>query len=142
VTTLFAGRNIDNDPQVLFTNIIGRGLVINNVRSGLGHDGRGERGRGRGRGQNYTGSTNTTNKGLCGNLGTNVLDYDKNYSADLMRTMCYNLWQYVRTNYGRDISNELQNKITVDIIEPVHSAEVLRRHGLSYDLDKETCNGQ
>jgi hypothetical protein len=38
--------------------------------------------------------------------------------------------QYVRTNYGQDISNELQNKITVDIIEPVHSAEVMRKHGL------------
>jgi hypothetical protein len=37
---------------------------------------------------------------------------------------------YVGTNYGQDISNELQNKITVDIIEPVHSAEVLRKHGL------------
>jgi hypothetical protein len=34
------------------------------------------------------------------------------------------------TNYGQKISNELQNKITVDIIEPVHSAEVLRKHVL------------
>jgi hypothetical protein len=34
----------------------------------------------------------------------------------------YQSWQ--------DISNELHNKITVDIIEPVNSAEVLRKHGL------------
>jgi hypothetical protein len=38
--------------------------------------------------------------------------------------------QYVGTNYGQDMINELQNKISVDIIEPVHSAEVLRKHGL------------
>jgi hypothetical protein len=36
--------------------------------------------------------------------------------------------QYVGTNYGQDISNELQNKITVTIVEPVHTIEVLTRH--------------
>jgi hypothetical protein len=38
--------------------------------------------------------------------------------------------QYVGNNYGQEIINELKNKITVDIIEPVHSAELLRKHGL------------
>jgi hypothetical protein len=47
-----------------------------------------------------------------------------------MRTSWEKLVQYVGTNYGQDISNELHNKIYVDIIEPVHSAEVLRKHGL------------
>jgi hypothetical protein len=47
-----------------------------------------------------------------------------------MRTSWEKLVQYVGTNYGQDISNALHNKITVDMIEPVHSAEVMRKHGL------------
>jgi hypothetical protein len=104
----------------------GRGGGRNNGRGGRGHGGRG----GRGRGQNYTGSANTTNKGMCANLGTNVFDYGQKSAADLMRTSWKKLVQYVGTNYGQDISNELHNKIYVDIIEPVHSSEVLRKHGL------------
>jgi hypothetical protein len=102
----------------------GQGGGRNNDRGGRGHGGRG-----RGRGQNYTGSENTTKKGMCANLGTNVFDYGQKSAADLMRTSWEKLVQYVGTNYGQDISNELQNKIYVDIIEPVHSAEVLRKHG-------------
>jgi hypothetical protein len=108
----------------------GRGGGRNNGRGGRGHGGRGGRGRGRGRGQNYTGSANTTRKGLCASLSTNVFDYGQKSAADLMRTSWEKLVQYVGTNYGQDISNELKNKISVDIIEPVHSAEVLRKHGL------------
>ena len=36
--------------------------------------------------------------------------------------------QYVGTNYGQDISNELQNKLTVYLVEPVHVPEVIARH--------------
>jgi hypothetical protein len=107
----------------------GRGGGRNNGRGGRGHDRCGG-GHGRGRGHNYTGSANTTKKGLCANLGTNVFDYGKNSAADLMHTFWEKLVQYVGINYGQDISNELQNTITVDIIEPVHYAEVLRKHGL------------
>jgi hypothetical protein len=98
----------------------------NNGRGGRGYGGHG----GRGRGHNYTGSANTTKKGLCANLGTNVFDYGQKYAADLMRTSWEKLVQYVGTNHEQDISNKLQNKISVDIIEPVHYAEVLRKHGL------------
>jgi hypothetical protein len=84
VTTLFAGRNISNDPQVIFPKMSGRGVERNNVFGGRGHGGRG--GRGFGRGQNYTDSANTTKKGLCGSLSTNVFDYDQKSAADLMRT--------------------------------------------------------
>jgi hypothetical protein len=38
--------------------------------------------------------------------------------------------QYVGTNYGKDINNELQNKITVFLIEPVHTNDVLMRHSV------------
>jgi hypothetical protein len=81
-------------------------------------------------GQNYTGSANTTKKGLCANVGTNVFYYGKKSSADLMRTSWEKFVQYVGTTYGQDINNELQNKISVEIIEPVHSAEVLMKYGL------------
>jgi hypothetical protein len=106
----------------------GRGGGRNNGRGGRGHGGRG--GRGCGRGQNYTDLANTKKKGLCANIGTNVFYYGQKSAANLMRTSWDKLVQYVCTNYGQDISNELQNKISVDIIEPVHSAEVLRKHGL------------
>jgi hypothetical protein len=66
---------------------------------------------------------------MCANLGTNVFGYGQKSAADLMHTSWERLVQYVGTTYGQDISNELQNKITVDIIEPVHSAEVLRKNG-------------
>jgi hypothetical protein len=59
-----------------------------------------------------------------------VFDYDQKSASYLMRTSWEKLVQYVGTNYGQDIRNELQNKITVYIIEPVHYAEVLRKHVL------------
>jgi hypothetical protein len=77
----------------------------NNDRGGRGRCGRG--GRSRGRGQNCTGSTNAAIKGLCANLGTNVFGYGQKSAADQMRTSWEKLAQYVRTNYGQDISNEL-----------------------------------
>jgi hypothetical protein len=124
VTAIFAGHNIGNDLQVLFLKMSGGGGGRNNGRGGRGHGGRG----GRGRGQNYTGSNITAKKGLCANLGTKVFYYGQKSAADLMCTSWEKL-QYVGTNYGQDISNELQNTITVDIIEPVNSAEVLRKQG-------------
>jgi hypothetical protein len=67
---------------------------------------------------------------MFGNLGINVFDYGQKSAADTMRTSWEKLVQNVATNYWPDIINELQNKITVDIIEPVHSAEDLRKYGL------------
>jgi hypothetical protein len=126
VTTPSSGRNIGNNPQLLFPKMSGGGGVRNNGRRGRGHGGRG----GRRRGQNYTGLANKTKKGMCGNIVTNVFDYGQKSAADIMRTMWEKLVKYSATNYGQDISNELQNKISVDIIEPVHSAEVLMKQGL------------
>jgi hypothetical protein len=100
----------------------------NNGRGGRGRGGRG--GRSRGRGQNYTGSANAARKVLCTNLGTNVFDYGEKSAADQMRTSWEKMAQYVGTNYGQDISNELQNKITVILIEPVHTGDVLLKHSL------------
>jgi hypothetical protein len=47
-----------------------------------------------------------------------------------MCTSWEKLAQYVGTNYGQDISNELQNKITVILVEPVHTGDVLLKHSL------------
>jgi hypothetical protein len=38
--------------------------------------------------------------------------------------------QYVGTNYGQYINNKLQNKITVVLIEPVHTNDFLKRHSV------------
>jgi hypothetical protein len=45
-----------------------------------------------------------------------------------MRTSCEKLVQYVGTTCGQDISNELHNKTTLVLPEPVHTAAVLTRH--------------
>jgi hypothetical protein len=108
-----------------------------NGRGGRGNSGRG--GRGRGRGQNYTGSADALKRGLCTPLGTNVFDYGQKNAADQMRTSWEKLVQYVGTNYGQDISNELQNKITATLVEPVHTTDVLTRHGVRQQMIR---NGQ
>ena len=106
----------------------GRGGKNNAGRGGRGNSGRG--GRGRGRGQNYTGAASALKKGLCTTLGNNVFDYGQKSAADQMRTSWEKLVQYVGTTYGQDISNELQNKTTVTLVEPVHTTEALTRHGV------------
>jgi hypothetical protein len=97
-----------------------------------GRGGRGGRnyskGRGRGRGQNYTGTSSSTKKGLNDTLGGHVFDYGQKAAADQMRTSWEKITEYVGATYGQDISNELQNKITVTIPEPTHTADVLNRN--------------
>jgi hypothetical protein len=94
-----------------------------------GHGGERSR-RGRGRGQNYTGATTAAKNGLCAALGSNVFDYGHRAATDQMRTSWEKLVQFVGTNYGQDISNELQNKIPVILSEPIHTLEVLARHAI------------
>ena len=100
-------------------------------RGGRGHSGRGNSGRsgcGRGRGQNYSSTSGASKKGLCAALGNNVFDYGHKGAADQMRTSWEKLVQYVGMNYGQDISNELQNKMTITLPEPTHTDEVMQRH--------------
>ena len=93
---------------------------------GWGNGNRG--GRGRGRGHNYSGTSSTTNRGLCNSLGTIVFDYGQKLAADHTRSSWETLVQYIGTNYGQDISNELKNKLTVNLVEPVHAPEVIAWH--------------
>jgi hypothetical protein len=109
----------------------------NNGCGGRGLGGRG--GRSRGRGQNYTGSINAARKGIFANLGTNVFDYGQKSAADQMLTSWEKLAQYVGTNYGQDISNKLQNKITVILVEPVHTDDVILKQSLRETMIR---NGQ
>jgi hypothetical protein len=103
--TPFVNRNVGINLVSLF-KMSDRG-GRNNGRSGRGRGSANRGGRGRGRGQNYTGSANAAKRGLCNNLGTNVVDYGQKSAADQMRTSWEKLVQYVGTNYGQDINNEL-----------------------------------
>jgi hypothetical protein len=59
-----------------------------------------------------------------------VFDYGQKSAADQMRTSWGKLVQYVGTNYGQDINNELQNKVWVILTEHVHTNNVLARHSV------------
>jgi hypothetical protein len=59
-----------------------------------------------------------------------VFDYGQKSTVDQMRTSWEKLVQYVGTNYGQDINNELQNNIIVVLIEPAHTDDVLMRHSV------------
>jgi hypothetical protein len=121
-------RNVGINLASLF-NMSGRG-GRNNGRGGLGWGSANRGGRGRGRGQNYTGSSNAAKRCMSTNLGTNVFDYGQKSAADQMRTSWEKRVQYVGTNYGQDINNELQNKVWVVLAEPVHTNDVLARHSM------------
>jgi hypothetical protein len=135
--TPFANRNVGINLASLF-KMSGRG-GRNNGHCGRGRGSANRCGRGRGRGQNYTGSANAAQRGLCTNLGTNVFDYGQKSAADQIRTSWEKLVQYVGTNYGQDINNKLQNKVWVVLTEPVHTDDVLARHSVREVMIK---NGQ
>ena len=88
-------------------------------RGGSGNGNHGEQDRGRG--HNYSGASSVVKKGFCNALFTSMFDYGQNLAADQTRSSLEKLVQYAGTNYGQDIINELQNKITVNLVEPFHS---------------------
>ena len=101
------------------------------TRGGQGHGGCG-RSNARGRRHNYTGttSTSTSKKRVvqrpdkqCVLLWTHVCSRSDAHQHG-------KIVQYVRTNYGQDISNELQNKATVTITYPVHTDDIIVRNAL------------
>ena len=57
-----------------------------------------------------------------------MFGYSQKSAVDQTRSSWDKLVQYVGTNYGQDISNELQNKLTVNLVEPVHAPEVIVQH--------------
>jgi hypothetical protein len=67
---------------------------------------------------------------MCANIGTIVFEYGQKSAAYQMRNSWEKLAHYVGANVGHDISNELQSNITVILIEPGHTDDVLLKHGL------------
>jgi hypothetical protein len=126
--TPFANRNVGINLASLF-KMIGRG-GRNNGHGGRGLGSANRGGSSQGRGKNYTGSANAAKRGLCTNLGKNVFDYGQKSAADQIRTSWEKLVQYVGTNYGHDINNELQKKVWVILTKPVHTNDVLARHSI------------
>ena len=61
-------------------------------------------------------------------MGGHVFDYGQKGSADQMRTSYEKLVQYVGTSMGTDILNELRNKVTAVVPEPVEDPVVTARH--------------
>jgi hypothetical protein len=59
-----------------------------------------------------------------------VFYYGQKSAADQMRTSWEKLVHYVGTNYGKDINNELQNKVWIVLTEPVQNNDVLARHSV------------
>ena len=91
---------------------------------GNGNHGR----RGRGRGHNYSDTSSTTKRELYNTLGTSFFYYGQKSAADLTRSLWEKLVQYVGTDYGQDICNELQNKLTVNLVEPFNVPELIAQH--------------
>jgi hypothetical protein len=90
------------------------------------------RSRGRGRGNNYSGTSSATSKhiGLCSALGNHVFDYGQKGAAGQMRTTWEKIVHHVGTIYWHAISNELQNRKPVTILEPTYTQQVLDKHAI------------
>jgi hypothetical protein len=65
---------------------------------------------------------------MCDALGAHVFDYGQKAAADQMRTTWEKITDYVGKTYAQDICNELQNKATVILDQPQHTAFILQRN--------------
>ena len=59
-----------------------------------------------------------------------MFDYGQKSAADQTRSSWEKIVKYVGTNFDQDISNGLQKKTTVNLIELVHAPEVIARHAI------------
>jgi hypothetical protein len=66
--------------------------------------------------------------GLCKELEGNVFDYGGHGAADTMRFTQEKIQQYVGIKYGKDIGNEIKNKVQVVIKPPEYSKAIKDRH--------------
>jgi len=92
-----------------------------------GRDGRGGAGRA-GRGQGYSTKPKSTKVGLCKELEHHVFDYGGHSAADTMRVTQEKIQQYVGIKYGKDIANNLKNRVQVVIDQPMYSLAIMARH--------------
>ena len=90
-------------------------------------DGRGGAGRA-GRGQGYPTKPKSTKVGLCKELEHHVFDYGVHGADDTMRVTQEKIQQYVGIKYGKDIANELKNRVQVVIDQLEYSLAIKARH--------------
>ena len=57
-----------------------------------------------------------------------MFNYGHKTGTDEIRTSWGKPIQYIGNNYGQDINNELQNKIKIILIKPVHTLTVMAKH--------------
>jgi hypothetical protein len=92
-----------------------------------GRDGCGGAGRA-GRGQGYSTKPKSTKVGLCKELEHCVFDYGSHGAADTMRITQEKIQQYAGIKYGKDIANELKNRVQVVIDQPEYTQAIKTRH--------------
>jgi hypothetical protein len=92
-----------------------------------GRDGCGGAGRA-GRGQEYSTKPKSTKVGLCKELKHHVFDYGGHGATDTMRITQEKIQQYAGIKYGKDIANELKNRVQVVIDQPEYSQAIKTRH--------------
>jgi len=92
-----------------------------------GREGRGSAGRAS-RGQGYSTKPKSTKVGLCKELEHHVFDYGGHGAADTMRITQEKIQQYAGIKYGKDIANELKNRVQVVIDQPEYTQAIKTRH--------------
>ena len=76
----------------------------------------------------YSKKPKTAKVGLCKELEGNVFNYGGHGAANTMQVTQQKIHQYVGIKYGKDIANELKNKVQVVIKPPVYSQVIKSRH--------------
>jgi hypothetical protein len=62
---------------------------------------------------------------LCKELDGNIFDYGSKTAADQMSTMQVKITQYVRSKYGKDIANKLENRCKLVIPGATYPQNIL-----------------
>jgi hypothetical protein len=92
-----------------------------------GHDSRSGAGQ-KGRGSGYSAKPKTTKVGLCKELESNFFHYGGYNAAGTIRVTQKKIQQYVGIKYGKDIANEICNKVTMVLWPPQYSDVIVNRH--------------
>ena len=84
--------------------------------------------------KNHSSANIISKKGLWTDLVNNVFYYGYKAAAGHMLISWEKLVRHVGTKYGKDISNELNIKIKVNSVTPLHSPQVLVSHATQESL--------
>ena len=82
-------------------------------------------------GQEYNAKPNKpTMVGLCKDLEGNIFDFGMKNGADLMPTTQEKIVQYIKTKFGMDIVNKIQNRVPFTIPPATSLPAILKRHAV------------